>query len=1621
MSVTFSDVYEKLCERYPDPGERGRQFERLIADVLRTDRTFEQRFSQVWLWRDWPGRTSGDIGVDIVAERADGGYAAIQCKCYDPEHTIAKGELDSFLANTQQNYVERIVFTTTPKWSNNAVHMLEWQQPPVQRYDCFGLVDGSTVDWSPFIADEDAPLRATQRKELRPHQVVAHDAVVEGLQSHDRGKLIMACGTGKTLTSLRIAETIAGANGRVLVCAPSISLLAQVLREWTAEAKHPGQAFVVCSDVQVGKRTATKADADAAAAYDLIIPPTTSAERLAAAAAAPAVGQTVVFSTYQSLPVIQKAQELGLPEFDFAICDEAHRTTGVTRAGEDPSHFVLIHNATSIRARKRLYMTATPRIYLAGSKSRAQKAGADYYSMDDEANYGPELHRLTFHEAVEQDLLADYKVLVLAVNQAKVARRFEVMLDDPDVKLDDAAKIVGCLNGLAKTPGPESDGSFGPDDEPMRRAVAFANTIKASKAVTQLIEQAQQDDTVGLADRLRVEASHVDGTDGVLTRSERLNWLGGETPGQCRVLSNARCLTEGIDVPALDAVLFLQPRKSQIDVVQAVGRIMRKVEGKRFGYVILPIVIPPDQEPETALARNAAYIHVWEVLQALRSHDERFDAHVNQIDLKKKRDDVIKVIGVGFEGGDQDEEGDQTIGVTDLDTPYVQPTLDFEPWADAIYARIVENVGDRRYWDRWARSVTRIAATHEDRIQALIDSPSAGVRAEFRVFANALRENLNDSISDARAVSMLSQHMITRPVFEALFGGRSFTQHNPVSQVMQRMVDTLEGRGLEAETEQLQEFYASVRRRIEGIDTTAGRQQVIRDLYENFFQLAFPKDARALGVVYTPVEIVDFIIRSVEDLLRREFNASLSDVGVHVIDPFTGTGTFITRLLETGFIQSHDLARKFTEELHANEFLLLAYYIAAVNIETTYEALVSSPSPSSQSIPDQVPDLDDMRDGIDYQPFEGIVLTDTFQLSEDNNLLALDVFPRNSHRAERQLKLHDIRVIIGNPPWSVGQGSQNDYNPRRSYPTLDSAIETTYASASDAGLKRNLYDSYSRAIRWASNRILPSEGGGIIGFVTNGGFIDSKSFDGFRKTIVSDFHEIYCYNLRGGSRSHTKGEGGNVFGARVSPAILILVKRPEPVTRQSRVNYHTMEDDLSTEQKLATLDSIRLNDIKWDTITPDQHGDWINQRNPQFLRLRSLAHIGSDSHDVAPFFEAFSYGLVSNRDAWVFNSSATLLRDRLQHTVREFNAQCEAFVGQAFLGTAKDRLKAAQDFISRDTTRFSWDSATERRLASGRPITIRDDGYRVASYRPFFRQHVYMDRAINARVGSLPQIFPGHDYDNVGIFVTSRSIGGLPGVLATDAIPALHFAGTDGRLFPRFSYHARPEAHQQGEFFGGAETGKLKRIDNIKPDTLRDFRARYGIDVTSDQVFAYIYALLHLPEYHRRYSIDLAKLMPRIPVVSDVESFHKFAESGQRLLDLHLNYETATEFPLGEERSLGYGQMGQEVYRVEKMRFSGVRGSTDRSTLIYNDHITLRGIPDETHDYVIGPRSALAWVIDRYQVRTDDPSGIVNDPNEWATEHGNPRYILDLVKRIVTVSLETVRIVRNLPPLDEAP
>ncbi|BFO14264.1 hypothetical protein SHKM778_06520 [Streptomyces sp. KM77-8] len=698
------------------------------------------------------------------------------------------------------------------------------------------------------------------------------------------------------------------------------------------------------------------------AVHDLSRPATTDPGRLVAQLerATDRSGLTVVFSTYQSIGVVSEAQKRGLGRFDLVLCDEAHRTTGARLSDQDESAFVRVHDDAFLAADRRLYMTATPRVYGEEAKTDAELGAITLASMDDERLYGPEFHRLGFGQAVERGLLTDYKVLVLTVEESAAAAALQQSLatGDNELSIDDAAKIIGCWNALAKRTGSFADGTgFGADETPMRRAVAFTRSIADSRSVTEHFASLVDAYEGAYEDVLHCELAHVDGSMNALERNRLLDWLKQDPGrGRARVLSNARCLAEGVDVPDLDAVLFLNPRNSQVDVVQSVGRVMRKADGKKYGYIILPVAVPAGVTPEQALADNRRFKTVWQVLNALRAHDDRFNAMVNQIDLNRARPDKLAVAHIGaadlVPGDDREADDVRRESETRAAQRATQLMFSVDDWRDAIFARLVKRVGQRRYWEDWAHDIADIADRHVTAIGTALRDP--GRRAAFDEFLTELRGTINPGVTESDAIDMLAQHIVTRPVFEALFKDYGFLDRNPVSVAMQRMLDQLEGRGLESEARALQGFYDSVRRRAEGVDNHEARQKVIVELYDKFFRKALPKMSDQLGIVYTPVEVVDFIIRAADQALRDHFGRSVSDEGVHVIDPFTGTGTFPVRLLQSGLIRPEDLDRKYGSELHANEIVLLAYYLAAVNIEAAYHDLAgrgpgTTTAPSTES------------------------------------------------------------------------------------------------------------------------------------------------------------------------------------------------------------------------------------------------------------------------------------------------------------------------------------------------------------------------------------------------------------------------------------------------------------------------------------------------------------------------------------------------------------------------------------------------------------------------------------------------------------------------------------------------
>lgn len=1589
--TTIYDILDQLRHVAKNKTEQGDLFERLMVSFLRNDPQYKQLFANVWRWMDWPGRDGRvDTGIDLVAEETGTGEIwAIQCKFHDRRYRIQKSDLDSFFTESGKHpFCKRMIITTAPM-SKHAEEACHNQQIPVSILDMEAL-EKSPIDWSRFSWVRPEVLPPRNKKKLLPHQKAAIDDVIAGFKNHDRGKLIMACGTGKTFTALKLTEKLVPENGLVLFLVPSISLLSQTLREWTAEAEFPLRSFAVCSDSKVGKK-----DGEDLRVSDLAYPATTNPERLMTEIKN-GLGQavTVIFSTYQSIDVVSKAQKAGLPAFDLVICDEAHRTTGVMR-GNKASYFTKVHEEKFVQAKKRLYMTATPRIYADASKTKAREAGVELYSMDDESIYGPEFHRLNFSKAVEEGILSDYKVIILAVDEQDVLHRLGYRIHDNEdnVTLDDVAKIVGCWNALSKRYlGNETDQAV--DPAPMRRAVAFTNSIKNSKRVMELFARTIEDYCRSLPDNeedlLVCEVHHIDGTHNIVERNSKLQWL-KETPDEntCRILSNARCLTEGVDVPALDAVIFLNPRDSQVDVVQAVGRVMRKAHGKQYGYVILPIAVSAEESPEEALSKNRNYRVVWEVLNALRAHDDRFNDLVNKLELNKRKPDKIQVIGVGGDGEEREDGGKQ-----DSNSLTEQLTLNFmhiQEWREAIYAKIVEKCGERRYWESWAKDVAKIAERHKTHIRSILESDDPKGREAQKAFADflkGLRSNINESIDQEEAIEMLAQHLVTKPVFDALFEDYAFSSHNPVSQSMQKVLDVLGDHAFWKETESLENFYKSVQERASGIDNVEGKQKIIIELYNKFFRAAFPKMAERLGIVYTPTEVVDFILKSAEDVLQEEFGLHLSDEGVHILDPFTGTGTFIVRLLQSGLIRPEDLVRKYRKELHANEIVLLAYYIAAINIEEAYHRL----------------------SGQDYEPFPGIILTDTFQMGENKGSLAETLFPENNERIARQSQ-QEIRVIVGNPPYSAWQGSENDNNKNLKYPYLDQRITATYAAFSSATNKNSLYDSYIRAIRWASDRIGNQ---GVIAFVTNGSFIDSNTADGLRKCLAEEFTGIYCFNLRGNQRTsgeQSRKEGGKIFGSgsRAPIAITVLVKNP---AKQGScvIRYHDIGDYLSREQKLEIIRQAgSIKGLSWTVIQPNDTHDWINQRNPVFGQFIPL--VSNKKHTARAIFKLNSPGVQTSRDTWVYNFSRKSLSSRIHRLITVYNNHVDRYQAARKSGVNPD----IDSFVENDPKVIKWSSSLKKHLEQLRNITYTPQAFITSLYRPYCKQWLYFDRYLNHRVCQMPNFFPNPSLENWVISVTGIGASKDFSALIVNSIPDFHFHDT-GQCFPLYYYE--DQQSRLGGLFEGLEQEETSQDRYIRRDAITDwaleeFRRRYGDAVSKEDIFYYVYGVLHSPEYRERFAADLKKMLPRIPAVPSVEDFWAFSKAGRELANLHLNYETVEPWPLDE---IYHGnQQADDFYRVKKMRFAkGPGGKPDKSTIVYNANITLSGIPLEAYDYVVNGKSAIEWIMDRYQVKTDKNSGIVNDPNQWSDD---PRYIVDLVKRIVRVSIETVKIVKRLPGL----
>ena len=1555
---TFDDLINQINTVSKDvQRERGTLFEKLTLAYLKNEPTYKALYQNVWLLSEVPesyGIPKKDTGVDLVAEQKNGDLVAIQAKFYT--NKVGKSEINSFVAELGKSYYQRgLIVSTMDDWNSNARETIDQNEKGIE---IIGLSDlrNSQIDWSQFNFERPENVVVKKPKKLRDYQQTAKENALAHFKVNDRGQLIMAPGTGKTFTSLKISEALSKDKDgpfKVLYLVPSIQLLTQTLRGWNNDTELTITSMAVTSDRDASRGTDGTEDIKAS---DIGYPATTSSKKILQnwhdfESLPKPTDMLVVFSTYQSIEVIGEAQKEGFPEFDFIISDEAHRTTGAHEAAKEASAFSKVHSNNNVKGLKRMYQTATPKIYGESAKKNAKDKSILLSSMDDESKYGEVFFRMGFGQAVSRDILTDYKVMVLAVDEAAIQKDMQRTLADPEngLNIDDVGRIVGIWNGMMRRNGYKNPIKNSPyDGAPLERAIAFTRTIEESKKVSsqfeevvnEYISEAIEDESIHLSMR------HADGKMNALQKGEILDWLANpnKPADEARIVSNVRFLTEGIDIPTLDAVIFLSPKKSQVDIVQAVGRIMRKAEGKDYGYIILPIVIPTGEKPETILDNNKNYETVWQVINALRSVDERFEAMIDKLNMAKPKQ--LKVIGVGS-APDQVNDQDKTTE----NTP-VQTELEFEwdKFEGAIFGKIVQKVGDRKYLENWSKDVAKIAERQISWIKNKLSDKKDPISLEFKKFVSSLQHNINQSIDENQAAEMLSQHLITKPIFEALFEEYSFVNQNPVSQAMESIVSELEKAGFAKEQENLEPLYESVRMRAEGIEKAEDKQKIIVTLYDKFFKTAFKSTTERLGIVFTPIEVVDFIVHSVDDVLKKHFDKSLASKNVHILDPFTGTGTFIVRTLtylkeqmDAGKISLADITRKFMKELHANEIVLLSYYIAAINIESTFD------------------EINGDEEG--YTPFEGIVLTDTFESTETEDTLDDDYFGTNDERLKRQQEL-PITAIIGNPPYSARQDNENDDNKNITYPNLDEQIRNDYARYTNVRNKNTLYDSLFRAFKWSTNRL---KGKGIVAYITNSSFIDSQTTSGIRKDLFEEFNYIYVLNLRGAVRGKSgvdaAKEGGNVFDILTGVSINIFIKDESDV---HEIYYHDIGDYITSKQKLEFLVAKgSVQSINWYKVVPDINNDWINHRDEDYLRFIPL-----DS-ELNGLFLSKSLGVSTNRDIWVYGFNNKSVMENSEQMVDNFNSEIRRLEHYT-----EDKLTQ----INQEKNFISWSRGLKSVFKKGNEIKLDRTNMGLHLYRPFVKKWLYYDPNIIEMSRKFRRTFGEH---NEVILVPGTGSRRKFSTLVTDKIPDLNILDAGAQGFSRYNN----------------EESKILKLDN---SNMRESVVK-ELGLNEEEGFYYIYGVLHSPVYRERYANDLQKSLPRIPILNNKEDY---VGIGRQLAYLHLNYE---DQPIWDGVEV---EISKPDYRVKKMKHpkKGVL-----NTIIYNENITIKNIPEQAYDYVVNGRPAIEWIINQYQVKTDKKSGITDDPNEFSD---NPKYILNLLLSVITVSMRTLELIDELPEFE---
>ncbi|MFP6311836.1 type ISP restriction/modification enzyme [Helicobacter pylori] len=1305
----------------------------------------------------------------------------------------------------------------------------------------------------------------------------------------------------------------------------------------------------------------------------------------------------IIFSTYQSALRIKEAQEAGLNEIDLIICDEAHRTVGAMYSSnerDDKNAFTLCHSDGNIKAKKRLYMTATPKVYSESSKAKAKEKDNVIYSMDDEEIFGEEIYTLNFSKAIALDLLTDYKVIILAVRKENLSgvtnsvnkkisqlKAKGTKLDKKLINNEFVCKIVGTHKGLAKQDLIVLDDENKEDHNLQnkadtfvsQRAISFCKSINTSKNIKDSFETIMECYDEELKKKsfknLKISIDHIDGTMNCKERLEKLENLNTFQPNTCKVLSNARCLSEGVDVPALDSIVFFDGKSAMVDIIQAVGRVMRKAKHKKRGYIILPIALEESEIKNLDEAvNNTNFKNIWKVIKALRSHDPSL---VDEATFKEK----IKIFGSNDESNPDDEEElkkDKTEQAKN-DPKQAQKTLFdailLQDLANAVYNVMPTKLGDRNYWENFATKTGNIARTLNNRLKIIFDKNPEF----FHGYLDSLRGNIHQNIREDEALDMITSHIITKPIFDALFGDNI---QNPIAKALDKMVEKLSDLGLEGETKDLKNLYESVKTEATHARSQKSQQELIKNLYNTFFKEAFRKQSEKLGIVYTPIEVVDFILRATNGILKKHFNTDFNDQSITIFDPFTGTGSFIARLLskENALISDEALKEKFQKNLFAFDIVLLSYYIALINITQAAQNRDSS-----------------------LKNFKNIALTDSLDIYEEKNDKGVFAFfedLKENKEIKTTMEKQNIRVIIGNPPYSAGAKSENDNNQNLSHPKLEKRVNEKYGkNSASRSVGQTTRDTLIQSIYMASDLLKDK---GVIGFVVNGGFIDSKSADGFRKCVAKEFSHLYVLNLRGNQRTSgevSKKEGGKIFdsGSRATIAIVFFVK--DSSVTNNTIHYYEVGDYLKREAKLHLLANFEnLESVPFKEITPNAKGDWINQRNEEFEKLIPLKR--DKTLQNPSIFDINSLGVATNRDPWVYNFSPNILTQSVQTCIDTYNADLKRFnerFREAFKQrTAKDKgIKPADRYkhlndkeITTDKTKIAWVQNLKTQLIKGKKLDdFSQEKISVSLYRPFNKQYFYYERELAWSFYLMKKIFPDKSARNVVINTSSMASRNFSCLIANEITDCQTMANT--QAYPLYYYD---------------DLGN--RYNAISGYALNLFRRHYKDNaIVEEEIFYYIYAILHHKGYLEKYKNSLAKEVPRIALSED---FKELSVLGKELGELHLNYENG-EMHTSVKHNLLENAAIEGYYDVEKMTKKG-------DCIIYNQNIAITKIPQKAFDYVVNGKSAIDWVIERYQKTMDKDSLIENNPNHYA----GGKYVFELLCRVIKLSEKSVDLIEKI-------